>query len=159
MSTLKAGSKAPSFTTLNQDGEKVSLKDLAGKNGLVLYFYPKDQTPGCTTEACDFRDNFARLKKEGYNVVGVSKDSVKSHQKFIEKQELNFTLLSDEDGSICEAYGVWQLKKFMGREFMGILRTTFLIGTDLKILKVYPKVSVKGHVDEILGDIKALGKK
>ncbi|MEI7012471.1 thioredoxin-dependent thiol peroxidase [Leptospira licerasiae] len=159
MSTLKAGSKAPSFTALNQDGEKVSLKDLAGKKGLVLYFYPKDQTPGCTTEACDFRDNFARLKKEGYNVVGVSKDSVKSHQKFIEKQELNFTLLSDEDGSICEAFGVWQLKKFMGREFMGILRTTFLIGTDLKILKVYPKVSVKGHVDEILGDIKALGKK
>lgn len=159
MSTLKVGSKAPSFTTLNQDGEKVSLKDLAGKKGLVLYFYPKDQTPGCTTEACDFRDNFARLKKEGYNVVGVSKDSVKSHQKFIEKQELNFTLLSDEDGSICEAYGVWQLKKFMGREFMGILRTTFLIGTDLKILKVYPKVSVKGHVDEILGDIKALDKK
>ncbi|PJZ75446.1 thioredoxin-dependent thiol peroxidase [Leptospira neocaledonica] len=159
MSTLKAGAKAPSFTTLNQDGEKVSLKDLAGKKGLVLYFYPKDQTPGCTTEACDFRDNFARLKKEGYNVVGVSKDTVKSHQKFIEKQELNFTLLSDEDGSICEAYGVWQLKKFMGREFMGILRTTFLIGADLKILKVYPKVSVKGHVDEILGDIKALGKK
>ncbi|TGK42726.1 thioredoxin-dependent thiol peroxidase [Leptospira andrefontaineae] len=159
MSTLKVGSKAPSFTTLNQDGEKVSLKDMAGKKGLVLYFYPKDQTPGCTTEACDFRDNFARLKKEGYNVVGVSKDSVKSHQKFIEKQELNFTLLSDEDGSICEAYGVWQLKKFMGREFMGILRTTFLIGTDLKILKVYPKVSVKGHVDEILGDIKALDKK
>ncbi|TGL64875.1 thioredoxin-dependent thiol peroxidase [Leptospira sarikeiensis] len=159
MSTLKAGSKAPSFTTQNQDGEKVSLKDLVGKKGLVLYFYPKDQTPGCTTEACDFRDNFARLKKEGFNVVGVSKDSVKSHQKFIEKQELNFTLLSDEDGSICEAYGVWQLKKFMGREFMGILRTTFLIGTDLKILKVYPKVSVKGHVDEILGDIKALDKK
>ncbi|TGJ99020.1 thioredoxin-dependent thiol peroxidase [Leptospira langatensis] len=159
MSNLKAGAKAPSFTGVNEEGKKVSLKDLAGKKGLVLYFYPKDQTPGCTTEACDFRDNFARLKKEGYNVVGVSKDSIKSHQKFIEKQELNFTLLADEDGSICEAYGVWQLKKFMGREFMGIVRTTFLIGTDLKIQKVYPKVSVKGHVDEILADIKALDKK
>ncbi|TGK01645.1 thioredoxin-dependent thiol peroxidase [Leptospira semungkisensis] len=159
MSNLKEGAKAPSFTSVNEEGQKVSLKDLVGKKGLVLYFYPKDQTPGCTTEACDFRDNFARLKKEGYNVVGVSKDSVKSHQKFIEKQELNFTLLADEDGSICEAYGVWQLKKFMGREFMGIVRTTFLIGTDLKIQKVYPKVSVKGHVDEILGDIKAIDKK
>ncbi|EQA36559.1 redoxin [Leptospira inadai serovar Lyme str. 10] len=159
MSELKAGAKAPSFTGTNQSGEKVELKNLLGKKGLVLYFYPKDQTPGCTAEACDFRDNFARLKKEGFNVVGVSKDSIKSHQKFIEKQELNFTLIADEDGSICEKYGVWQLKKFMGREFMGIIRTTLLIGPDLKILKIYPKVSVKGHVDEILADIKALEKK
>ncbi|EQA43833.1 redoxin [Leptospira broomii serovar Hurstbridge str. 5399] len=159
MSELKAGAKAPSFTGTNQSGEKVELKNLLGKKGTILYFYPKDQTPGCTTEACDFRDNFARLKKEGFNVVGVSKDSIKSHQKFIEKQELNFTLISDEDGSICEKYGVWQLKKFMGREFMGIIRTTLLIGPDLKILKIYPKVSVKGHVDEILADIKALEKK
>ncbi|EPG73307.1 redoxin [Leptospira fainei serovar Hurstbridge str. BUT 6] len=159
MSELKVGAKAPSFTGINQSGEKIELKNLLGKKGLVLYFYPKDQTPGCTTEACDFRDNFARLKKEGFNVVGVSKDSIKSHQKFIEKQELNFTLISDEDGSICEKYGVWQLKKFMGREFMGIIRTTLLIGPDLKILKIYPKVSVKGHVDEILADIKALEKK
>ncbi len=159
MSNLKAGVKAPNFTGIDQDGQKVSFKDLVGKKGLVLYFYPKDQTPGCTTEACDFRDNFARIKKEGYNVVGVSKDSIVSHQKFIKKQELNFTLISDEDGSICEAYGVWQLKKFMGREFMGIVRSTFLIGTDLKIIKAYPKVSVKGHVDEILTDIKVLEKK
>lgn len=159
MSDLKPGQKAPSFNAPDESGAKRNLKDLLGKKGLVLYFYPKDQTPGCTTEACDFRDNFARLKKEGYNVVGVSKDSVKSHLKFIEKQTLNFTLISDEDGSICESYGVWQLKKFMGREFMGIVRTTFLVGADLKILKIYPKVSVKGHVDEILGDIKALGSK
>lgn len=159
MSSLKTGQKAPDFKAPDESGKQISLKDLMGKKGLVLYFYPKDQTPGCTTEACDFRDNFARLKKEGYNVVGISKDSVKSHQKFIEKQELNFTLISDEDGAICESYGVWQLKKFMGREFMGIVRTTFLVGTDSKIQKIYPKVSVKGHVDEILSDIKVLAKK
>ncbi|XDD51309.1 thioredoxin-dependent thiol peroxidase [Leptospira sp. WS92.C1] len=158
MSELKLGSKAPNFTGLNEKGEKVKLSDLAGSKGTVLYFYPKDQTPGCTTEACDFRDNFSRIKKTGFNVVGVSKDSVKSHQKFIEKQSLNFTLISDEDGKICEAYDVWQLKKFMGREFMGIVRSTFLIDSSGKLLKTYPKVSVKGHVDEILSDIKALEK-
>ncbi|PJZ68616.1 thioredoxin-dependent thiol peroxidase [Leptospira perolatii] len=159
MSDIKVGSKAPSFNSVDDKGNKVSLKDLLGKKGLVLYFYPKDQTPGCTTEACDYRDNFSRFKKEGYNVVGVSRDSINSHQKFIQKQDLNFTLISDEDGSICEKYGVWQLKKFMGREFMGIIRSTFLIGGDLKLLKVYPKVSVKGHVDEVLADIKSLEKK
>ncbi|EMJ90484.1 thioredoxin-dependent thiol peroxidase [Leptospira alstonii] len=159
MNELKVGGQAPSFTALNEKGEKVKLTDLTGQKGTVLYFYPKDQTPGCTTEACDFRDNFSKIKKTGFNVVGVSKDSVKSHQKFIEKQELNFTLISDEDGKICEDYGVWQMKKFMGREFMGIVRSTFLIGADGKILKIYPKVSVKGHVDEILSDIKTLEKK
>ncbi|MBM9500773.1 thioredoxin-dependent thiol peroxidase [Leptospira sp. 201903071] len=159
MTKLKAGSKAPNFTGFNEKGEKVKLSDLTGPKGTVLYFYPKDQTPGCTTEACDFRDNFSRIKKTGFNVVGVSKDTVKSHQKFIEKQELNFTLISDEDGKICETFDVWHLKKFMGRESMGIVRSTFLIGYDGKILKVYPKVSVKGHVDEILSDIKALEKK
>ncbi|MDV6235815.1 thioredoxin-dependent thiol peroxidase [Leptospira ellisii] len=159
MSELKVGSKAPSFTGLNEKGEKVKLSELAGSKGTVLYFYPKDSTPGCTTEACDFRDNFSRIKKTGFNVVGVSKDSVKSHQKFIEKQSLNFTLIADEDGKICEAYDVWHLKKFMGREFMGIVRTTFLIGADGKLLKIYPQVSVKGHVDEILADIKTLEKK
>ncbi|TGK42532.1 peroxiredoxin, partial [Leptospira gomenensis] len=103
MSELKVGSKAPSFTGLNEKGEKVKLSELAGPKGTVLYFYPKDSTPGCTTEACDFRDNFSRIKKTGFNVVGVSKDSVKSHQKFIEKQSLNFTLIADEDGKICES--------------------------------------------------------
>ncbi|MBM9576423.1 thioredoxin-dependent thiol peroxidase [Leptospira sp. 201903070] len=159
MTKLKVGSKAPNFTGFNEKGEKVKLPDLTGPKGTVFYFYPKDQTPGCTTEACDFRDNFLRIQKTGFNVVGVSKDTVKSHQKFIEKQELNFTLISDEDGKICEAFDVWHLKKFMGRESMGIVRTTFLIGADGKILKIYPKVSVKGHVDEILSDIKALEKK
>lgn len=100
MSELKAGSKAPSFTALNEKGEKVKLSDLSGPKGTVLYFYPKDQTPGCTNEACDFRDNFSRIKKTGFNVVGVSKDSVKSHQKFIEKQGLNFTLLSDRNNFV-----------------------------------------------------------
>lgn len=159
MNELKEGGKAPAFTGTDESGQKKDLKNLMGEKGLVLYFYPRDLTPGCTTEACDFRDNFSRIKKQGFQVVGVSKDSIKSHQKFIEKQELNFTLISDEDGSICEKYGVWQLKKFMGRESMGIVRTTFLIGPDLKILKIYPKVSVKGHVDQILADIKALEKK
>ncbi|MCB1177397.1 MAG: peroxiredoxin, partial [Leptospiraceae bacterium] len=134
------------------------LSELVGSKGLVLYFYPRDNTPGCTQEACDFRDNFNLLKKAGYNVIGISKDSPKSHQKFTEKQSLNFDLIADESGEICEKYGVWQLKKFMGKESMGIVRTTFLLDEKLKILKIYNKVSVKGHVAQILEDIKGLSK-
>lgn len=150
---LQEGKKAPVFTALNTEGQKVKLKDLVGKNGLVLYFYPRDNTPGCTTEACDFRDNLARLQKFGYHVIGISKDSVKSHQKFTEKQSLNFDLISDEDGSICEKYGVFGEKKFMGKITMGIHRTTFVLDHTLKIKKIYTKVKVKGHVDQILTDL------
>ncbi|MDF3819690.1 thioredoxin-dependent thiol peroxidase [Leptospira sp. 96542] len=153
---LEVGKKAPSFTAVNQNNEKVKLADLTGKNGLVLYFYPRDMTPGCTTEACDFRDNFNRLKKLGFNVVGISKDNPKSHTKFIEKQELNFDLISDETGEICEKYGIWREKVFMGRRALGIVRSTFLLDPNLKIKKIYDPVKVKGHVDEILKDIQEL---
>lgn len=157
MAYPEVGKKAPSFTAVNTEGKKVKLSELVGEKGLVLYFYPKDATPGCTKEACDFRDNLARLKKAGFNVVGVSKDDTKSHQKFTEKQGLNFPLLSDENGEICEKYGVWQEKQFMGKKSMGIVRTTFLLDSNLKVLKVYEKVKVDGHVDEILNDISKLG--
>ncbi len=146
---LKEGSKAPNFKLENEKGEKVSLKDFKGKN-VVLYFYPKDMTPGCTQEACDFRDNWERVKKEGAVVLGVSADPVKKHQAFKEKYELPFTLLSDEKKEMLKDYGVWQKKKFMGREFLGIVRSTFLIGKDGKINKIWSPVSVKGHVEEVL---------
>lgn len=149
------GKKAPTFTAKNAHGEKVNLSDLIGPKGLVLYFYPRDSTPGCTTEACDFRDNLARLKKLGYNVAGVSKDSPMSHQKFTDKQGLNFTLVSDETGEICESYGVWQEKSFMGKKAMGIVRTTFVVDEKGKLAKIYEKVKVKGHVDQILSDLLA----
>ncbi len=154
MGAVAEGKKAPTFTSVNTKGEKVKLSELVGTKGLVLYFYPKDSTPGCTTEACDFRDHWEQLKKAGYNVVGVSKDSPKSHQKFTEKQNLNFDLISDESGEICEKYGVWQEKTFMGKKHMGIVRTTFVMDSSLKIQKIYDKVSVKGHVAQILEDIK-----
>jgi peroxiredoxin Q/BCP len=143
------GSKAPAFTLESDTGEKVSLKDFAGKQ-VVLYFYPKDMTPGCTQEACDFRDSHARLKRRGAVVLGISKDSVASHGKFKSKHELPFTLLSDPEGKVCEAYGVWKEKSLYGRKFMGIERTTFVIGADGKIARIFPKVKVKGHVDEVL---------
>ena len=152
-SLLKVGQKAPSFSLTNESGEKVSLKAVAGKK-VVLYFYPKDDTPGCTKESCDFRDNFARLKKTGVVVLGVSKDSEVSHQKFKAKYSLPFSLLSDEEGKMCEAYGVWKEKNLYGRKYMGIERTTFLLDETGKIIKIYPKVSVVGHVDEVLKDLK-----
>jgi peroxiredoxin Q/BCP len=156
MSELVEGKKAPTFSATNAEGKKVKLSELVGENGLVLYFYPKDSTPGCTTEACDFRDNQANLKKLGFSVVGISKDNTKSHQKFVEKQSLNFELLSDETGEICEKYGVWQEKQFMGKKFLGIVRSTFLLDADLKIQKIYKSVKVKGHVDQIINDIKSM---
>ncbi|MCE9499333.1 MAG: thioredoxin-dependent thiol peroxidase [Leptospira sp.] len=153
---LKTGAKIPSLN-ITLDGEKkIKLSELSGKKGFVLYFYPRDMTPGCTIEACDFRDNFSAIRKLGFNVVGVSKDDSKSHAKFTEKHKLNFTLIPDASGEICEKFGVWQKKKFMGREFMGIVRTTFLVDNDLKIRKVYDGVKVKGHVIEILNDIEEL---
>jgi peroxiredoxin Q/BCP len=146
---LKEGTKAPSFSLLDDQENKVSLKDFKGKT-VVLYFYPKDLTPGCTQEACDFRDSFARLKKKNTVVLGVSKDTVKMHQKFKEKHDLPFALLADVDGKVCEAYGVWKEKSMYGRKYMGIERTTVVIDDAGKVKKIFPKVKVKGHVDEVL---------
>lgn len=154
---LKVGQKAPQFTLPDQDGKKVSLKDYLGKV-VALYFYPKDMTSGCTKEACDFRDEFPNFKKLKVEVIGISKDSIKSHQNFIAKHNLPFTLLSDEEIKVVDKYGVWKEKSMYGRKYMGIERTTFLIDEDGKILKIYPKVKVNGHVENILNDLKELGK-
>ena len=149
---LKVGEKAPAFTLVDDSGKKVSLKDFKGKK-VVLYFYPKDLTPGCTVEACDFRDISALLKKKKAVVLGVSKDSVTLHGKFRDKHELNFPLLSDEEGKVCETYGVWQEKSMYGKKYMGIARTTFIIGTTGKIEKIFEKVKVKGHTEEVLENL------
>jgi Peroxiredoxin len=146
---LNEGDPAPLFTAKTSGGGTVSLAELKGKN-VVLYFYPKDDTPGCTKEACSFRDNFAELKKKGAVVLGVSPDSVKSHDKFVEKFKLPFTLLSDEDKQIVQAYSVWGEKSFMGRKYMGTYRVTFLIGPDGLIKKIWPKVKPEEHVAEVL---------
>ncbi len=143
------GEKAPEFSLPDGSGKRVSLGDFAGKR-LVMFFYPKDNTSGCTTEACDFRDNIARVRKSGAEVVGVSGDSVASHAKFAGKYDLPYPLLSDERGSTLKAYGVWQKKSFMGKSFMGIVRTTFIIDGKGRIEKVFPRVKVNGHVDEVL---------
>ena len=146
---LKAGQSAPAFSVPNESGEMVSLRSLKG-NRLVLYFYPKDNTSGCTRESCDFRDSFSRIRKAGAMVFGISRDPVASHQKFKAKLELPFSLLADEEGKMCEAYGVWKEKSMYGRKYMGIERTTVLIDEKGKIIHVFPKVSVAGHVDEVL---------
>ncbi len=146
---LKEGDKAPSFTAATNGGGKISLADFKGQN-VVLYFYPKDDTPGCTKEACSFRDNFEEFRKRGAVVLGVSTDAVKSHDKFIEKFKLPFTLLADDEKKIVEAYGVWGEKKFMGRKYMGTHRVTFLIGKDGRIKKIWPKVKPDEHVAEVL---------
>ena len=149
ITTLKAGDKAPSFKTTNQDGKVISLDGLKGKK-VVLYFYPKDSTPGCTMQACNLRDNYEALQKANYVVLGVSADTEKLHKRFIEKQSIPFDLLMDEDKTIIQAYGVWGLKKFMGREFDGIHRTTFLIDEEGIIEEVIMKVKTKDHTNQIL---------
>ena len=146
---LKVGSSAPAFKTTDADGNPVSLKDFRGQK-VVLYFYPKDDTPGCTKEACSFRDNFSKFKKRGISVLGVSPDSEASHKKFAAKFKLPFTLLADTDKSISEAYGVYGEKKFMGRTYMGVHRTTFLIDERGKIKKVFEKVKPEEHAGEVL---------
>lgn len=146
---LQEGDPAPGFTAATNGGGEVSLAGLRGKN-VVLYFYPKDNTPGCTKEACSFRDNFAALKKKGAVVLGVSPDSSKSHDKFVEKFKLPFTLVADDDKKIATAYGVWGEKRFMGRKYMGVHRVTFLIGPDGCIKKIWPKVKPEEHVAEVL---------
>lgn len=148
--------KAPDFSLEDQDGTVRSLKDYAGK-WVVLYFYPKDDTPGCTQEACSFRDERDAIAEFGNaEVIGVSKDSVKSHKKFAEKHSLNFTLLSDPDHVAAEAYDSWKLKKFMGREYMGMERNTFIISPTGEIAKEYRGVNPKNHAREIIADLKSL---
>lgn len=148
----KIGDIAPSFTLPDQNGVEHSLSQYEGQ-WVVLYFYPKDDTPGCTKEACNFRDSFAELKKAGITILGVSVDPVKKHAKFVEKYTLPFTLLSDESKEVVEKYGVWGLKKFMGREYMGTNRTTFLIDPKGMIAKVYENVKPDNHAQEILSDV------
>ncbi len=150
---IKEGNKAPQFSLQDQNGIAHSLKSYLGKKVLV-YFYPKDDTPGCTTEACEFRDNFKELGKLGLVVLGISKDSVNSHKKFSDKFDLPFPILSDEEGSVIEEYGAWRKKKFMGREYMGIERMSVLIGEDGKIEKIYERVKPKEHTKEVITDIK-----
>ena len=146
---LREGDQAPAFSALTSGGGRVSLADFKGKN-VILYFYPKDDTPGCTKEACAFRDHFADFKRKGAVVLGVSTDPVKSHDKFVAKFKLPFTLLADEDKKIVEAYGVWGQKSFMGRKYMGTHRVTFLIGPDDRIKKIWPKVKPEVHAEEVL---------
>ncbi|MEJ2028216.1 MAG: thioredoxin-dependent thiol peroxidase, partial [Limibacillus sp.] len=148
--------KAPDFSMPTDGGGSVSLKDLKGKK-VVLYFYPKDDTPGCTKEACGFRDALPDFSGADAEIIGVSKDSVAKHDKFKAKHELPFTLASDEDGSVCEAYGTWVEKSMYGRKYMGIDRATFLIGPDGKIAQVWRKVKVPGHVEEVLEAARQIG--
>jgi len=150
----EVGSAAKDFSLINQLGEKVSLSDYLGKKNVVLYFYPKAMTPGCTVQACGIRDSKADFEALDTVVMAVSPDSVDRLVKFEDKQELNFTLLSDEDHQLIESYGAWDLKKFMGREYMGVLRSTFIIGKDGLIKHVMPKVKTKTHHDDVLDWIK-----
>ena len=146
---LDVGDKAPDFALPTDGGGTASLKAMKGKK-VVLYFYPKDDTPGCTTEACGFRDAVADFSKAGAEIIGVSKDSVARHDKFKAKYELPFALIADEDGTLCEAYGVWQEKKNYGKTYMGIVRSTFLIDEHGKIAAVWRNLRVKGHVEKVL---------
>src|SRR5882672_1855105 len=149
MSLLQIGAKAPDFNTIDQSGNKITLKDFRGKK-VVLYFYPKDDTPGCTKEACAFRDHFAEFKKLGVEVLGVSVDTEKSHKSFAEKFKLPFKLLADTDKKIVNAYGVWGEKSMYGRKYMGTNRVTYLIDETGRIAAVFPKVKPEEHAEEIL---------
>jgi peroxiredoxin Q/BCP len=147
--TLREGQAAPKFKLPDDEGNMVSLSDFKGKK-VVLYFYPKDDTSGCTAEACSFRDGSAAIKKKGAVILGVSPDPVKSHGKFRDKYELNFRLLSDEEKKVLTAYGVWQEKSMYGRKYFGVVRTTFIIDEKGKIARIFPKVKVTGHFEEVL---------
>jgi len=156
MTALKLGNMAPVFTLLNQAEEKVSLKDFRGKSAVVLYFYPKAMTPGCTVQACGLRDSKKELAKLGAVALGISPDPVKRLAKFEEKENLNFVLLADEDHSVADKYGVWDLKKFMGREYMGIVRTTFIIDKTGRLVHIMDKFKTKTHHDDVLELLKDL---
>ena len=152
--TLENGDLSPKFSALDSKGIKHDLDEImASGKSTILYFYPKDSTPGCTVQACDFRDDMARLTSEGYQVFGVSKDSVKSHENYIDKQDINFPLLMDEDGSIHEAFGTWRMKKNYGREYMGCARSTFVIGVDGKLVFARYNVKAKGHVGMLMREL------
>lgn len=157
MKVLKEGHKAPAFTLPTDGDEKISLSSLKGKK-VILYFYPKDDTPGCTKESCDFRDNIRSFSRYGVQIIGISKDSVQKHDKFKEKYKLNFPLASDEEGKVCEKYGVWVEKNMYGRKYMGIERSTFLIDETGVIRHIWRKVKVAGHIDEIKKTLSALSK-
>jgi len=146
---LEVGKKAPDFKLKDQDGKTVSLSEFKGKN-VVLYFYPKDDTPGCTTEACSFRDELPRFNKNDAVILGISADSVDSHKKFAQKFDLPFTLLSDENKKVVEDYGVWKEKNNYGKKYMGIERTTYIIDKEGKIKKIFNKVKVDGHSEEVM---------
>ena len=146
---LKAGDLAPAFAAATSGGGRISLAGLRGSN-VILYFYPRDDTPGCTKEACAFRDHFAKFKKKGAVVLGVSADSNKSHDKFVSKYRLPFPLLSDEDKTIAQAYGAWGEKSFLGKTYMGMRRMTFLIGTDGRVKRIWAKVKPAEHAEEVL---------
>ena len=155
MMALKVGDKAPAFKLKNQDGELISLSDLKGKP-VVLYFYPKDDTPGCTKEACNFRDEFPKFGKLKAEIIGISTDSVDSHKKFADKYKLPFNLLADEKKEIVEKYDVWKEKNMYGKKYMGIERTTFIIDVNGKISKIFPKVKVDDHNNEVMEALKEL---
>jgi peroxiredoxin Q/BCP len=146
---LIVGQPAPDFTLIADNGEAITLSQLKGKK-IVLYFYPKDDTPGCTQQACDFRDNQSEFAKKGTIILGISRDNNASHQKFKNKYSLNFPLLTDEEGKVCEAYGVWQQKSMYGKTYFGIERSTFLIDENLNIQKIWRKVKVDDHFQEVL---------
>ena len=149
MAKIKEGDKAPAINAVDENGNKVKLSDFKGKK-VILFFYPKDNTPGCTAESCNLRDNYKALKKKGFEVLGVSPDSEKSHQKFIDKYDLPFTLVADTEKEVSKKYGVYGKKKFMGKEYMGIIRTTFVIDEKGKIEKIFDKVKTKEHSEQIL---------
>ncbi len=153
MTKLKPGDIAPEFTAKDQNGNDITLANLHGKR-IILYFYPKDNTSGCTAEACSLRDGKSELEKMGFTIIGVSPDSEKSHQKFIDKHSLNFTLISDPDHTVASLYGAWGPKKFMGREYEGIIRTTFIIDENGTIEKIFDKVDTKQHFEQIADSYK-----
>jgi peroxiredoxin Q/BCP len=151
MPELKVGDPAPAFTAKDQNGKTITMEEYRGKK-VVLYFYPKDNTPGCTAEACDLRDNYSRFQKEGYEILGVSADSEKSHQNFIAKYQLPFRLISDPDRKVLEAYGAWGEKKMYGKSYMGILRKTFVISEEGTVEKIIEKVKTKEHSQQIFSE-------
>lgn len=149
MTHLQVGDSAPSIEAVDQNGQSVNLEDYRGQK-VILYFYPKDDTPGCTVESCNLRDNYEGLKEQGFTILGVSIDSIQSHQKFIAKYDLPFTLIADPEKKVVNAYGVWGMKKFMGREYEGTHRVTFVINEQGKIEKIFDKVKTKDHTNQIL---------
>tara|TARA_Y100000741_G_scaffold126658_1_gene95522 strand:+ start:921 stop:1406 length:486 start_codon:yes stop_codon:yes gene_type:complete len=152
--TLEVGQKAPDFTAQITNGDKIKLSDVLSSNQkVILYFYPKDSTPGCTVQACDFRDNFSRLKNAGYKVIGVSKDSSSSHQKFIDKHELPFDLIVDSEIELHQLYGVWREKMNYGKTYMGVSRSTFVIDTNGTLVSVGYNVRASGHVDRLVKEL------